>query len=196
MKSPCLHSDLEEIPQEDSSAHDIVQFGRPLWGSLWAADTESDTHTKFYEIISLAKTKLLGGVSNWDKINDQKKKFAALAIIACTAVLYVSPASSIAPELVKSHMATLIAIDKVHKNYIITYPSEPVLSEAALKLMSERDIWYELLKELDLTFRSGGILDAGSQGELTVRLLLFNSWCNLVTTKKLNNSRVCISCTS
>ncbi|CAJ0754683.1 23869_t:CDS:2, partial [Entrophospora sp. SA101] len=84
--------------------------------------------------------------------------------------------SSIAPELFREHMATLIAIDKDYKNYIITYPSEPILSEASLELISEGNIWKEVLQELDFTFRSGGILDAGSQGELADVILQAHIW--------------------
>lgn len=191
-----LYSDIDQIPHdEDISAHDIIQFGRPLWASNWVASKHSDNQFKFRDVINLAKAKLLGSTSSWDKSksNSQWKRTVTLALIACTAALYVSPASSIAPELVRAHMATLIAIDKDCENYIITYPSEPILSEASLELMSEGNIWKEVLQELDYTFRSGGILDAGTQGELAVRLLLLNAWHHLVLSKKSINSKVFIS---
>ncbi|CAI2201502.1 3912_t:CDS:2, partial [Funneliformis geosporum] len=114
----------------------------PLWASNWIASKHSDNQFKFRDIINLAKTKLLGSTFSWDK------------------------ASSITPELIRAHMVTLIAIDKDYENYIITYPSELILSEASLELMSEGNIWKEVLQELDFTFRSDGILDAGSQNEL------------------------------
>ncbi|CAI2196872.1 12739_t:CDS:1, partial [Funneliformis geosporum] len=149
----------------------------PLWASNWIASKHSDNQFKFRDIINLAKTKLLGSTFSWDKgkFNSQWKRIITLALIACTAVLYVFPASSITPELIRAHMVTLIAIDKDYENYIITYPSELILSEASLELMSEGNIWKEVLQELDFTFRSDGILDAGSQNELAVRLLLLNA---------------------
>ncbi|CAJ0865207.1 15258_t:CDS:10 [Entrophospora sp. SA101] len=165
----CL-SGIDQIPHdEDISAHDIIQFGRPLWASNWVASKHSNNQFKFRDVINLAKAKLLGSTSSWDR------------------------ESSIAPELFREHMATLIAIDKDYKNYIITYPSEPILSEASLELISEGNIWKEVLQELDFTFRSGGILDAGSQGELAVRLLLLNAWHHLVLSKKSINSKVAFS---
>ena len=115
---------------ENGSGHDIVRFGRPLWGSRWqSTESYATDQDKFEDIIHLAKFKLLGGTNDWDQ-NAEIKRKAALAIIACIATLYISPISSVTPDLVKSHMATLIAMDDDRKKHLITYPSEPVLAEA------------------------------------------------------------------
>ncbi|CAG8521888.1 4142_t:CDS:2 [Paraglomus occultum] len=65
-------------------------------------------------------------------------------------------------------MATLIHIDDDRKKHLITYPSEPVLVEAALEVLSENGVELEVLMELDAVNKFSGILDAGSQGELVV----------------------------
>jgi hypothetical protein len=182
---------LNTFPCEDPLAHNIIRFGRPLWGSLWVANAHSKNHDNFRNIVDLAKFKLLGGVATWHKLEQGEKRAAAIAVIASTAVLYVSPVSSVAVELVKTHMATLIAIDESRKFHIITYPSEPLLSEAALELMSVESAWLEMLQELDLAFRSGGILDAGSQGELAVRLMLLDAWRRLICLKRKREPGVC-----
>ena len=90
--------------------------------------------------MTLAKFKLLGGIaSRWVDIkkNEQLARLAALAVLASIAGLYVSPISSVAPNLVKSHMATLIGLDESHQRHLITYPSEPLLSEAGLECYDE-----------------------------------------------------------
>src|SRR6266511_4370139 len=89
---------------ENGSGYDIVRFGRPLWGSWWQSAEPLETdQVKFSNIIQLAKFKLLGGTNQWDQNTEMKRK-AALAVIACIATLYISPISSEAPDLVKSHM--------------------------------------------------------------------------------------------
>ncbi|CAG8588377.1 1150_t:CDS:2, partial [Paraglomus brasilianum] len=123
-----------ELPSESDNGHHIVHFGRPLWASTWLGYGSTKLpETKFAEIVTLAKFKLLGGIaSRWVDIkkNEQLARLAALAVLASIAGLYVSPISSVAPNLVKSHMATLIGLDESHQRHLITYPSEPLLSEA------------------------------------------------------------------
>ncbi|CAJ0765583.1 6042_t:CDS:2, partial [Entrophospora sp. SA101] len=168
---PSAHG-FEKLPHEDDDlGYSIVPFGRPLWGSLWAAKQDVDDQIRFQDIICLAKQKLLGGIVSWKYLNEVDKKIAALAVVSSVATLHVSPVSSIASALVMSHMATLVAISEDHRYHIITYPSEPVMPEAALELLSEKNVEFEILGELGNAFQSGGILDAGSQGELIVRLL-------------------------
>ncbi|CAG8532910.1 13303_t:CDS:2 [Funneliformis mosseae] len=126
----CL-SDIDQIPHDkDISTYDIIQFDRPFWVSNWIASKHLDNQFKFRDVINLAKAKLLGSTSSWNI------------------------ALSIALELVRAHMVTLITIDKNYENYIITYPFEPILSEASLELI---------------------ILNTSTQGELAVRLLLLNA---------------------
>ena len=109
---------------------------------------------------------------------------AALAVLASIAGLYVSPISSVAPNLVKSHMATLIGLDESHQRHLITYPSEPLLSEAGLEVFSEDNAESDILKELDSAARFGGISNAGNQGELVVRILFVSAWSSLVCSER------------
>ncbi|CAJ0872010.1 2613_t:CDS:2 [Entrophospora sp. SA101] len=198
VKVICLSSfyrGFEKLPHEDDDlGYSIVPFGRPLWGSLWAAKQDVDDQIRFQDIICLAKQKLLGGIVSWKYLNEVDKKIAALAVVSSVATLHVSPVSSIASALVMSHMATLVAISEDHRYHIITYPSEPVMPEAALELLSEKNVEFEILGELGNAFQSGGILDAGSQGELIVRLLFLGAWCHLISSKreKSPNNKVSI----
>ncbi|KAG9298606.1 hypothetical protein G9A89_000825 [Geosiphon pyriformis] len=181
----------ENIPDnENSSGHNIVWFDRPLWGSWWqSAETWELDMDKFRNIIQLVKFKLLGGINNW-KQNAKMKRKAALAVIAYIATLYISPVSSVAPDLIKSHMTMLIAIDDDCKNHLITYPFKPVL-EAALEMLSENGL--VVLKKLDAVNKFSRILDAEIQGELVVKLLFLSTWCRLICLEKNDNKKVSFS---
>ena len=137
--------------------------------------------------MTLAKFKLLGGVaSRWVDIkkNEQLARLSALAVLASIAGLYVSPILSVAPNLVKSHMATLIGLDESHQRHLITYPSEPLLSEAGLEVFSEDNAESDILKELDSAAHFGGISNVGNQGELVVRILFVSAWSSLVCSER------------
>ncbi|CAG8674874.1 6000_t:CDS:2 [Funneliformis caledonium] len=75
----------------------------------------------------------------------------------------------------KEEEATLIAISEDYKYHLIIYPSELVISEAALELLLDNNIKFEILNELDNAFQSDSILNAGSQGELVIRLLFLSA---------------------
>jgi hypothetical protein len=130
-------------------------------------------------------------MGQWDKDAEMKRK-TTLAVIACIATLYISPISSVAPDLVKAHMATLIHIDDDRKKHLITYPSEPVLAEAALEVLSDNGVELGMLTELDAINKLSGILDAGSQGELVVRLLFLSAWRRLICSERNGVNKVCI----
>ena len=59
-------------------------------------------------------------------------------------------------------MGILVDVD------LITYPSEPLLSEASMELLSEKDVEIMVLKKLKVVYKSGSILDAGDVGNETV----------------------------
>jgi hypothetical protein len=147
------HSNSIPILEKINPAYDIVWFGRPLWGSQWLGQTETDQEGRFGEILCLAKSKLTitGGALKWSEIQDDIIKWrVALALLACTAALCVSPTSSVAPKLVKPHMATLVAVDDECEWHLITYPSEPLLPEASMELLSEKGVEIVVLKELQI----------------------------------------------
>jgi len=86
----------------------------------------------------------------------------------------------------------LIAIDDDRKNHLITYPSEPVLAEAALEILSENGVELGVLTELDAVNKFSGILDAGNQGELVVKLLFLSAWRRLICSERNNGNKVYI----
>ncbi|CAG8695366.1 7962_t:CDS:10, partial [Funneliformis caledonium] len=133
----CLRG-FKKLPHEDDDlGYSIIQF----------------------DIICLAKQKLLGGVVSWKYLNEVDKKIAALAVVSSVTTTCLS-------------------------SFIYYKCFEPVMSEAALELLSEKNVEFEILGELGNTFQSGGILDAGSQGEPVVRLLFLGTWCYLISSKR------------
>ncbi|CAG8521909.1 4143_t:CDS:2 [Paraglomus occultum] len=62
----CLSTDISL--SENGSGHDIVRFGRPLWGSWWqSAESWETNQDKFRNTVRLAKFKLLGGTNQWNQ---------------------------------------------------------------------------------------------------------------------------------
>jgi hypothetical protein len=144
-------------------------LGRPLWKTTLdqcIANVNSIT-TALDELITFALKKLFGGVR---KPNDEGK-------IACIAVLTginISPLSTIANQLVASHMATCLAIDSNRESLLMMYPVEPVLAEAAKGYIQQEYVHGQLSKVFDPLqdcFRIGAI-DQGHNGEFVAKLLI------------------------
>ncbi|CAG8672268.1 5376_t:CDS:10, partial [Ambispora gerdemannii] len=174
----CL-MDHPDVPLEDGSGHHIVGYGRPLWASSWIGyDKKQNPSAMFSNILNLAKTKLLGGGAHtWADLKKNSTDMiqtSALAIIASTADLYVSPISSAAPDMVRSHTATLISIDDERKLHLVAYPSEPMLSEAAMELLSEDDAEFDILTELDSATRHGDVILCSSTSLEYLSVLIKN----------------------
>lgn len=144
----------------------------------------NNSYEKFDEVVALAMHKL---TSNGNGVTQP----IALAMFACTAVLFVSPISTMAEDLVKSYMGTLLIISEDRERHLISYPSEPLLSEAALELLSKKGFEHRALLELDSTLKAGGILDAGDQGELAARLLFVSAWRRLICSER-RTTKVCV----
>jgi hypothetical protein len=137
-------------------------LGRPLWKVT--LDLVNGSISQLHEF---ALSKLFGGIPF---PNDTGK-------IACIAVLTginILPISTIARNLVASHMATCLAIDSGRESLLITYPVEPILAEAAKSYVKERHCCKELFKvfePLQSCFQLG-VIDRGHNGELVAKLLI------------------------
>jgi hypothetical protein len=149
-------------PTECNPEHRRFTLGRPLW-KLTLSSYDGQTTS----LITFARMKQFGGT---DKVTE-------IGNIACIAILTginVSPVSTIAKELVASHMATCLAIDSDRESLLVTYPCEPVLAEAAKSYICDeykanrlQTVFAPLLK----SFRIGAI-DRGHNGELVAKILL------------------------
>ncbi|KAF8606195.1 hypothetical protein BDV93DRAFT_604711 [Ceratobasidium sp. AG-I] len=150
-------------PWEAARFGNIVAFGRPLWASYVNATIE--------KIISLACIKLCKNIA----FNPYKKAHA-LAVLGQRFGLDISfghpDAVSYLQKAVASHLRICreTTVDRIWQYTL--YPSEPLLSYAAAKLLHENPTHlHDALRCLQRTIQ-GGLIDMGQKGELTSRLLL------------------------
>jgi hypothetical protein len=98
--------------------------------------------------------------------------------IACIAVLTginILPISTVARNLVSSHMATCLAIDSNRELLLIAYPVEPALAEAAKLYVKGQHDLKQLFKIFE-PFQSCfclGVIDRDQNGELVAKILIF-----------------------
>jgi hypothetical protein len=101
-------------------------LGRPLWKV-----TLDQVNGSISQLHEFAIHKLFGGVP----YPDDTGKIACIAVLTGINIL---PISTIARNLVASHMATCLAIDAERESLLMTYPVEPILAEAAKSYVKEQ----------------------------------------------------------
>lgn len=127
----------------------LFSMGRPIWSSI-----------SFDSVVLIALTKLR------NHSVDTGESFLAAWMIR--AGVTVHPSHIIAKRLVKSVLATVLAISPDQRSLCIYYPSEPVLAMAARELIAEtsttnnRLVYYEQLRN----FIEMRAIDAGRFAEI------------------------------
>src|SRR5437660_9282898 len=87
----------------------------------------------------------------------------------------ISPQSQLEYLLTSSHMATCIGISSDRERILTTYPSEPILSEAAFWIIESDETLVKIL-QLFAEILKNGFVDAGQRGEVVGRLILTFCW--------------------
>jgi len=150
-----------------------------LGRALWAALLNSGLSIK--KAVETAQRKLLGGTvsTNLQNILSTAKADEQLAMaIAIMSVLIsvdISPQPHLSHLLVSSYMATCISIKEDRSQMLVMYPSEPILAEAAFKLVDDDATLVKVLQLFAASFQCG-FVDAGHRGELAARLILIIAW--------------------
>ena len=164
----------------------LFRCGRPLWGGFldaWARETEPEK-----KLIKFAKKKLLSGdiLGEWEALasaapyayadlmgHAQRLRRASLAMLCTRAALAVAPASLLAVELVSGHLGVCLHAFPKRESLLVSYPSEPVVAEAAAQLLATANWlgWVVAIANLHQALQVGE-MDAGKNGELVARLLL------------------------
>lgn len=141
-------------------------FGRPLFGSLYAfGKLEKNS------ILQLAADKLLGerGLALVESLRS-----AALAILSVRMMLeYDRTRSSslvLEEDLVEQHLRVAYTVPEHLEHMYSGYPSEPILVEAAGRLMVHPSLRGKLLPHLSEVSKSG-LIKNGERGELAHRIL-------------------------
>jgi len=184
-----------------NSLQHLIQYGRPLWLSyvdgltrhqrrLQSLDQTVDSGLQERQLreacIRFAAMKL-APLARRDEIPDSEKVNAAFATMAVRLHLDIDLGNpKRASELVASKMRWLVNVSEMRSRIRTTYPSEPILAEAAACIMNgflwkrsqgppfpdrsvESPMTYfieKLRSELNHSY-----VDRGSNGELTARLL-------------------------
>ncbi|CAG8586134.1 8124_t:CDS:1, partial [Paraglomus brasilianum] len=94
--------------------------------------------------------------------------------------LDISVQSQLTHLLVGSYMATSIAVSQDRENILVIYPSEPILSEAALKIIEVTDNQTFVLDRLEYSLKNG-LVEAGFRGELVARIILILGWQHMLS---------------
>ncbi|TDL22981.1 hypothetical protein BD410DRAFT_828046 [Rickenella mellea] len=138
----------------------MVRFGRFLWWTRW----ENGNTVVRNDMINFAIAKLQGGSSE----AGTDAKMAALSI---RLLLEFEPTRLEAAELqnrmVAGHMRVAYAIPK-HRDYMRSgAPSEPILAEAAARILQGEPLYKHIRG-----FMHNGLISKGERGELVARILL------------------------
>ncbi|KAI9768754.1 MAG: hypothetical protein M1839_003969 [Geoglossum umbratile] len=157
----------KEMARFSTPAH-MKAFGRPLWFA----------YTDDGEMAQLARSKLIGGRESPYNPKDIDQVFAVMSFRICLDLSLQNPrALRLARTAVNYHMRILIQIYQDTETLDTTTPSEPILSEAAIRhLCTPRDNgrlqWSPSIKHLSRKLLQDGVIERGVKGELYSRLIL------------------------
>ena len=139
-----IFKDVSQIRNIKESVQfgNVCMFGRPLWYAWYKSNIESEFNFDEGKLIALAEDKLIGGQS---KLKKKLNYFDVIAIFSVR-IGILKPVSTIdSQNLVAKNMAVCLNIDKQKSLFEINYPSEPILAEAAARLMNSNvhDVYLE-----------------------------------------------------
>ena len=141
--------------------------GRALWSSY---------HRAGRSVEYLVKTACgkFNAESLESGVRDATSMAAACAIAAAVAQMDIVPLSSLASDLVHSHLATLVAVSEDRREILVGYPSEPIVARAAVSLLSSTSHQCERVLEEVARALSHGLTmtTAGAAGEFVSRMYL------------------------
>lgn len=184
----------------------LARFGRPFWSAMWGTCLKTVSREglrrEANNMIIIAENKL-HQTSSRDKfqknfISCTSKEITALdkcrredIILTASAVLgvlavinldFTSP--KLAQKLVSSRLRWAIGCDKKRTFLLTTYPSEPILAEAAFRLLftevgdeTDPDLMFKRILEVIALEVERGDVDVGGDGELVARILCAFSKC-------------------
>jgi hypothetical protein len=168
----------------------LSRFGRPMWQARWSVSSNKTPQQKLEDaesIIEFAEKKLhhlheIGGFRLLFIDNHTKKPsdflLSCAAIVGVLAVLdmdFTSPTR--AAELVASRLRWAAGCDKKRSYLLTTYASEPILAEAAFRLLFTAPskampdkVLVAVLEQISAQITNGDY-DVGSDGELAARIV-------------------------
>jgi len=197
----------------------LCRFGRPMWQSQWSTSSGMDPGERALaadRIIQFVALKLhqcgdIGGFTELfqDRKNSgpkrnnekqvEKRILTFSAILGVLVVLNLDFASpKMSAELVASRLRWAAGCDPKRTFLLTSYPSEPILAEAASRLLfteltgsGPRDRQKVLRTMLEVVANQigKGDYDLGEDGELAARILCISIFENLLTYYRSTSSR-------
>ena len=114
----------------------------------------------------------------------------ALAIFGPRLCIDIVPQSRFASHLIASYLHICPNISEDRECIITSMPTEPVLAEAAARMMNDPNVSLaELINQLSSALKKG-VVEAGYRGELTARLLLLRAWDDCIKKKRPHGADV------
>ena len=194
----------------------LSRFGRPMWYARWASKSNSSIELKHDEaerIIKFAEEKLchlddssveefLSHLTNYISKLRRGRKPKEDFIQACSAILavlvgldfdFTSP--SRAADLVASRLRWAVASDASRTYFLTTYPSEPILAEAASRIFfsaimgASKPAYHGILQVVADEITQGNY-DFGSDGELAAKILCKRAFDEVADGKTRPNGKI------
>ena len=157
--------------QEVDQASRLIRFGRAAWFAMLS----SKTHSRPVDLLPLAEFKLfrtdLASMKEFfQRPTSEDVRQRMLACLGPRLAIQTGSNTTMARELVASHMMVLLKVGKDHEQVEGYYPSEPILAEASSQATA-RFGWAKPLETLISVLRHG-IVDKGFRGEFLTKVLL------------------------
>jgi hypothetical protein len=175
----------------------LARFGRPCWMAQWGTSLKWSPESKSENannIITLAEVKLHniptedGFDTKFKALIDPDQKLQLFSeeerILTCSAIIGILAIINLdffapkrAAALVASRLRWALGCDKKRDFLLTTYPSEPVVAEAAFRLLfaklphTNQDFVLRKILEVVVSQVERGDYDAGGDGELCARIL-------------------------
>jgi hypothetical protein len=158
----------------------LICYGRPGWAALWRAHTNKDNNPYSCEaLIRLAQRKLMAGITNYNHVlatgDSNLIQAINLTLLSRRALLHIGKHSKLARTIVASCMGICMEVSYDLESLRVEAPSEPILSEAAARLIGKHELWPQLVRSL-LGAIADGAVDSDGIGEITSWILMAMTW--------------------
>ncbi len=172
---------------------ELLTVGRPLWAMTWQVKIQQslDAGSISRHLIQLAKAKLLGGCDVMKRIEQSTfpSTTESIALLDSRFLLFVSPCSLSASELISQNMALCVGVGEDRSSVHCSYASEPSIVAASAELTESPRIFRSVLSNV-VEIMHTGLVAAGYRGEFLARIMLLGAWdsaCKKRNLPKISN---------
>lgn len=158
----------------------LITYGRPGWTALWKVNAHKNMNPYSpNKLLRLAERKLTAGIQNstWVLTNGEEMlvRSIKLTLLSRRALIRIGFHSQEARCMVASCMGICTGISHDLKLIRVQSLSEPILSEAAARLINRHNLWPDLLETL-IHGVQHGFVNTGAAGEIAAWVILSIAW--------------------